>query len=169
MATSVHFLVPEDSPSAGPRDGRARVAGARPPVHELFEQQVVRVREATAVICGDQRLSYRALNEQANRLARYLAELGVTSETLVGICLRRSIETVVALLAVLKAGGAYVPLDPEYPVERLAFMIADTRGRLVVTDTACVGSLPRIAQSSYCWTPSATRSCQEAVRTSESR
>jgi amino acid adenylation domain-containing protein len=142
MATSVHFLVPEDSRGAGPRDGRARVAGARPPVHELFEQQVARVGEATALICGDQRLTYHALNEQANRLARYLAERGVTNETLVGICLRRSIETVVAMLAVLKAGGAYVPLDPEYPSQRLAFMIADTRAKVVITDTACVGSLP---------------------------
>jgi amino acid adenylation domain-containing protein len=112
------------------------------PVHALFEQQVARVPESTAVIFGDERLTYQALNEKANRLAYYLRAQGVTTETLVGVCLRRSLQAVVALLAIIKAGGAYVPLDPEYPAERLAFMLNDTRVPVLVTDTLCARSLP---------------------------
>src|SRR5690606_32274944 len=93
-------------------------------IHELFEAQVGIDPAATAVIFEDQSLTYGELNERANQLAHYLIETrGVKPDTLVGICLERSLEMIVAIMGVLKAGGAYVPLDPDYPVERLQYML----------------------------------------------
>ncbi|HEX8336921.1 MAG TPA: MupA/Atu3671 family FMN-dependent luciferase-like monooxygenase, partial [Pyrinomonadaceae bacterium] len=111
-------------------------------VHELFERQVERTPDAVAVIAEESSLNYRELNERANRLARHLRSLGVGPEVTVGLCLPRSAEVVVALLAVLKAGGAYVPLDPEYPSERLRFMIEDAGVAVIVTDSSLAGGLP---------------------------
>jgi amino acid adenylation domain-containing protein len=111
-------------------------------VHELFEEQVERAPEATAVVFEDQRLTYRELNERANRLARRLQKLGVGPDTLVGVCMERSLEMVAGLLGILKAGGAYVPLDPEYPKERLAFMLEDARPLAVVTQRKLQQVLP---------------------------
>src|SRR5205085_2167227 len=105
-------------------------------VHELFEDQVERRPEAIALSGGGRQISYRELNEQANRLAHRLRGLGVRPETLVGICLERSVELIVAILATLKAGGAYVPLDPDYPLERLAFMLEDTDAAVLLTETS---------------------------------
>ena len=102
--------------------------------HHLFEEQVERTPDAVAVRCGEEQLTYRELNGRANQLARHLQGMGVGPETLVGICLTRSVEMVVALLGVMKAGGAYVPLDPEYPAERLAFMLEDARVPVLVTE-----------------------------------
>ena len=84
-------------------------------VHQLFEEQVERSPDAVAVVFEEESLSYAELNARANRLAHYLQELGVKPDDRVALCVDRSLETVVALLAVLKAGGAYVPLDPAYP------------------------------------------------------
>ena len=94
-------------------------------VHELFEAQVEKTPDATAVVFEDATLSYAELNIRANRLAHYLRELGVKPDDRVAICVERSLEMIVALMAVLKAGGAYVPLDPAYPIERLRFMLED--------------------------------------------
>ncbi|MEW6737530.1 MAG: amino acid adenylation domain-containing protein, partial [Acidobacteriota bacterium] len=94
-------------------------------IHQLFEEQVQRTPDATAVVFESEQLTYQQLNARANQLAHYLRRQGVGPESLVGICLERSIEMVVALLGILKAGGAYLPLDPNYPKERLAFMLAD--------------------------------------------
>jgi amino acid adenylation domain-containing protein len=103
-------------------------------LHELIEAQVRRSPDARAVEFGEQALSYRALDQQANQLARHLrAEHGVGPDTLVGICAERSLELIVALLAVIKAGGAYVPLDPHYPADRLRYMLADARTRVVLS------------------------------------
>src|SRR5205085_8222001 len=84
-------------------------------LHNFFEAQAERTPEAVAVICGEERVSYRALNDRANQLAHFLQKRGVGPEVLVGICVERSIEMMVGILAILKAGGAYVPLDPNYP------------------------------------------------------
>lgn len=111
-------------------------------IHELFEAQAQRTPEAIALIFQEQRLSYQELNRQANQLAHHLRRLGVEADTLVGVCMERSIEMVVGLLAVLKAGGAYVPLDPQYPHERLTLMLDDARPRVILTQTKLVAHLP---------------------------
>jgi natural product biosynthesis luciferase-like monooxygenase protein/amino acid adenylation domain-containing protein len=103
-------------------------------LHALIEQQVERHPEAVAVVFGKEQLSYRELNQRANQLAHYLQEKGVAAETLVGVCLERSVEMIVALLGILKAGGAYVPLDPGYPEDRLRYMLADSEATILVVD-----------------------------------
>jgi len=105
------------------------------PVHRLFERQAARKPDAVALVFGDETLSYAALNARANRLAHCLITLGVGPETKVGIAVERSIEMVVGVLAILKAGAAYVPLDPEYPVDRLAYMVADSGIGLLLTQS----------------------------------
>ncbi|MGE5305217.1 MAG: condensation domain-containing protein, partial [Alphaproteobacteria bacterium] len=102
-------------------------------VHELFEAQVERSPDAVAVVFEDKQLTYRELNARANQVAHYLIKLGVGPETLVGICMERSLEMVVGLLGILKAGGAYVPLDPAYPKERLEFMLQDAQVQVLLT------------------------------------
>ena len=102
-------------------------------IHQLFEEQAARSPHAVAVVLGEQQLTYRELNERANQLAHHLRKLGAGPEGLVGLCLERSLEMVVGLLGILKAGGAYLPLDISYPKERLAFMLADARAPLLVT------------------------------------
>jgi amino acid adenylation domain-containing protein len=92
-------------------------------VHQLFEEQVERTPDAIAVVYGEKKLTYRALNTRANQLGHYLTKIGVGTEAIVGICLERSLEMIVALLGVLKAGGAYLPIDPDSPCERLAFIL----------------------------------------------
>ena len=102
-------------------------------IHELFEEQVAKTPDAIAVTFEELQLTYRELNQRANQLGHYLRGLGIGAETLVGICIDRSLEMVVGLLGVLKAGGAYVPLDPAYPKERLRFMTHDAELPVVLT------------------------------------
>src|SRR6185369_639305 len=109
---------------------------------QLFEEQVEETPDAEAVVFGEQRLSYRELNNRANRLAHHLRTLGVGPETLVGISVERSIEMVVGILGILKAGGAFVPLDPSYPQDRLAFMIEDSSIEVLLTQEWLVEHLP---------------------------
>lgn len=104
-------------------------------VHELFEQQVSRQPHAVALVCREESITYSELDRRADQLARYLRRLGVGPEVLVAICLARSPESIVALLAVLKAGGAFVPFDPDYPAERLKFLVRDTRCAVLLTST----------------------------------
>jgi len=115
---------------------------------ELFEAQVDRTPHQTAVICGDEAVTYRQLNYRANQLAHRLRQLGVGPEVTVGMYLRRSIATVTAMLGILKAGGVYVPLDPEYPQERLSYMLADTGIAALLTEQGLVYSLPAAAAAS---------------------
>lgn len=112
-------------------------------IHQLFEVQVKRSPEATALTFGTQQLSYQQLNERANQLAYYLKnQYGIGPDTLVGICLERSPDMVIALLAVLKAGGAFVPLDPAYPSARLSYVIADSSLMTVLTHTDILARTP---------------------------
>ncbi len=109
---------------------------------QLFEAQVEKIPEYIALIFENQQLTYRELNHRANQLAHYLQKLGVKPETLVGICVERSLEMVVGILGILKAGGAYVPLDPNYPSERLAYMLYDATVSVLLTQQSLVTSLP---------------------------
>ena len=111
-------------------------------IHRLFEARARETPEAVAVVLEDATLSYRQLDERANTLAILLRSLGVTREVLVGICAERSLEMVIALIAVLKADGAYVPLDPDSPPERLAFMLDDTGVRVVLVQEALAERIP---------------------------
>lgn len=108
-------------------------------IHQLFEEQVERAPGSTAIKCGDRKLTYGELNAASNRLANYIRSLGIGPEVRVGICLERSIEMVIAMLATLKAGGAYVPLDPKYPGERLQYMLADSRAQLLLMKSPVPG------------------------------
>jgi amino acid adenylation domain-containing protein len=102
-------------------------------VHDLLDAQALRTPGKTAVICRDRSLTYAGLHQRADQLARRLQQLGVGPETIVAISMRRSLEMMVALLAVLKAGGAYLPLDPAFPADRVAFMLNDSGARVVLT------------------------------------
>ncbi|HSF43790.1 MAG TPA: amino acid adenylation domain-containing protein [Thermoanaerobaculia bacterium] len=112
------------------------------PLHAWIEDQVDRAPSAVAVLFEGEELSYQELDHRANRLARRLRALAVGPEVRVAVCLERSVELVVALLAVLKAGGAYVPLDPEYPRERLAFMLTDSRPAVLLSSEPLRDRLP---------------------------
>ncbi|MGV0104585.1 Non-ribosomal peptide synthetase [Nostoc sp. DSM 114160] len=112
-------------------------------IHQLFEVQVERTPNAVAVVYENQQLTYQQLNNQANQLAHYLRSLGVKSDTLVGLCVERSLLTIVGILGILKAGGAYVPLDPEYPTERLSFMLEDAQVKVLVTQQQLVDTIPQ--------------------------
>jgi len=111
-------------------------------LHQLFEEQVERTPNAVAVEFEDRQLTYGQLNQQANQLAHHLQNLGVKPEVLVGICLKRSLEMVIGLLAILKAGGAYVPLDPDYPPQRLALMLSDSQAPVLLTQQGLLNRLP---------------------------
>ncbi|HEU4712855.1 MAG TPA: amino acid adenylation domain-containing protein [Pyrinomonadaceae bacterium] len=111
-------------------------------IHELFEEQVNRTPDAIALVRHHEQITFRELNSRANQIASELRALGVGPEVPVGICLRRSIRMVVALLGVLKAGGAYVPLDPAYPKPRVAFMLEDARAQVVITESHLLEALP---------------------------
>jgi amino acid adenylation domain-containing protein len=111
-------------------------------LHELFEEQARKSPDATALVGVEERLTYAELNRRANRMARHLREYGVGPEVIVGICMERSAEMVVGLLAILKAGGAYLPLDPSYPRKRLSFMLDDASVPLVLTERNLDSALP---------------------------
>ncbi len=115
-----------------------REPGLRP-VHEVIAQQAQRAPGATALLFGDEALSYAQLDRRANRLAHRLRSLGVGPDVLVGIAMERSVEMVVAILGILKAGGAYLPLDPEYPAQRLSYMVQDSGIALLLVHRATRG------------------------------
>ena len=110
-------------------------------VHNLFERQADATPRAVAVVCRRDQITYEDLDRRANRLANYLRSLGVGPEVLVGLCLERSIDLVVALLGILKAGGAYIPLDPQYPPDRIAFMLEDSGAAVLVTEQQFLANL----------------------------
>jgi len=111
-------------------------------VHELFAQRAAVAGELEAVVCGDQSLTYGELNRRADRLASHLQRLGVGPETLVALCVERSLDLMVGLWGILKAGGAYLPLDPFHPRERRAWILVDSGAAVVVTQENLAGELP---------------------------
>jgi amino acid adenylation domain-containing protein len=138
-------LSPEEKRALLARLLREKGTAPRPAdacVHRLFEAQVARTPEATALACEGRTLSYHELNARANRLAHHLRALGVGREVHVGLCVDRSPEMVVGLLGILKAGGAYVPLDPAYPKGRLALMLEDAGAPVLLTEQRLREALP---------------------------
>ncbi len=111
-------------------------------IHQLFEEQVIQTPNANAIEFEDSRLTYQELNCGANQLAHYLQSLNVGPDVIVGICMERSIELIVALLGVLKAGGACLPLDPAYSKERLTLMLSDSEASLLLTQEKLLTELP---------------------------
>ncbi|NMF63752.1 non-ribosomal peptide synthetase, partial [Brasilonema octagenarum] len=126
-------------------------------IHQLFEEQVEHTPDAVAVVFENQKLTYRELNQRANKIAHYLKTLDVKPDVLVGICMERSLEMVIGILAIIKAGGAYVPLDPTYPKERLAFMLADAQVSVLLVQPHLVPELPPHQAQVICINPN----CQE--------
>lgn len=135
-------------------------------IHELFELQVKRAPDDTAIIYDGSNLTYSELNQRANQLAHKLRRIGVGPEILVGICTDRSVDMVVGLLGILKAGGAYVPLDPAYPSDRLAFMLEDAEVTVLLTQNSLVGGLPQTSAQVVCldsgWREIATESTADS-------
>jgi amino acid adenylation domain-containing protein len=111
-------------------------------VHELFEAQVERTPSAVAVVSDDRQLTYAELNARANQLARFLRRFGIGPDSLVGLCVDRSIDMVVGILGALKAGAGYVPMDPTYPADRLAFMLHDANVFVLLTQSHLLDQLP---------------------------
>ncbi|HEY0735918.1 MAG TPA: condensation domain-containing protein, partial [Herpetosiphonaceae bacterium] len=119
---------------------RQEYAGPRS-LHQLFEIQAERTPYMIALVVGEEALSYAELNTRANQLAHHLRDLGVGAEDLVGVCVERSPEMLIALLGILKAGAAYVPLDPAYPADRIAYMLDDAQMRVLLTQERLVANL----------------------------
>jgi amino acid adenylation domain-containing protein len=119
-------------------------------VVQLFEAQARETPDQSAVVFEGQSLTYAQLNSIANQLAHHLQSLGVGPETLVGLCIERSPEMMVGILGILKAGGAYAPLDPAYPKERLAFMLADSQARALVTQKHLAERFPEHGAKVVC-------------------
>ncbi|WP_405974467.1 amino acid adenylation domain-containing protein [Streptomyces sp. NBC_00988] len=111
-------------------------------VHQAFEEQAARTPDAVAIVFGDEQLTYRELNERANRIAHLLRALGTQPDSLVGVCLERSLDLIPALLGVLKSGGAYLPLDPANPADRLGYILEDAGAPLLITHSALGDRLP---------------------------
>lgn len=133
-------------------------------IQSLFEEQAERSPEAIAVVCEDEQISYRELNERANQLGHYLRGKGVSAEDRVAVCMRRGKEMMVALLGILKAGAAYVPLDPDYPDDRLRYMLEDAQVRALLTEQRLLQMLPEGRTGTICmdkdWAAIASHSTQ---------
>ncbi|NEQ77288.1 MAG: amino acid adenylation domain-containing protein [Okeania sp. SIO2C9] len=119
-------------------------------IHQLFSEQVEKTPDAVAVVFEGEELTYRELNSRANQLARYLQKLGVKPESLVGICVERSLEMMVGLLGIMKAGGAYVPLDPVYPQERVHYILSNSQAKFLITSSQLLSSLPNSETQVIC-------------------
>jgi amino acid adenylation domain-containing protein len=119
-------------------------------VHDLVAAQVERTPDAVAVVSGDQQLTFRELDRRANRLAHHLRARGAGPGGLVAICVERSLEMIVGMLGILKSGAAYLPLDPNYPADRLAYMLADSGSRLLLTTSDLLARFPSSPERAIC-------------------
>src|SRR5438552_13093115 len=119
-------------------------------IHQVFESQVRKTPNNIALNCGDQKLSYRELDERANTIATHLKSLGVGPEIPVALYLERSPQMIIAILGVLKAGGAYVPVDLAYPKDRFGFMLEDTQAPVLLTQRKLFDSIPQTKSKVLC-------------------
>ncbi|MFD5780299.1 amino acid adenylation domain-containing protein [Streptomyces sp. NPDC126933] len=138
-------LLPAPAEAAAAPEGRTSLAPGRC-LHEVFEDRAAATPDATALVFGDQRLSYAELNARANRLAHHLRALGAGPGELVGVSMDRDLGLVPTLLGVLKSGAGYLPLDPEHPADRIGYTLKDAGARLVVTSTAHVEHLAGVVE-----------------------
>jgi amino acid adenylation domain-containing protein len=129
-------------------------------LHELFERQAARTPSAVAVVFGEQQLTFAQLDARANKIARHLQRLGVSADSVVALCLERSVEMIAGLLGILKAGGAYLPLDPAYPRERLEFMLEDSCALVLLTQQRLLGTLPAHGAEVVCMEEIAGEDCE---------
>lgn len=140
-------------------------------LHQLFEAQVDRTPNVTAVVFKEDSLTYLQLNKKANQLAHHFVKLGVGPDALVGICVERAVDMVVGLLGILKAGAAYVPLDPAYPQERLTCMLEDAEVPVILTQDSLQEKLPKTSARIVCvdtdWNEIAKESVESPVTTVE--
>ena len=116
-------------------------------IHELFEKQSEKTPESIAVVYNDKSLTYKELNNKSTILAKYLQQNGIELNELIAICVERSMEMVIGLLGILKAGGAYVPLDPDYPQERLAYMLEDSKVKVLLTQSKLLNKIHNIIET----------------------
>lgn len=138
-----HVAASPETRDPAPTMKSREVADTEPaPIHALFEAQAKRTPTALAAICDGHELTYEQLNRRANRLAHRLRSLGAKPNTLIAICMQRSVDFLVAVFGVLKTDAAYLPLDPDYPKERLAYMINDTQAPLLLTHGPAHNKLP---------------------------
>lgn len=137
-------------------------------LHGLFQEQVEKTPDAAAVVFEERQITYEEINRRANQLAHLLQRLGTGPEMIVGLCVERSIEMVVGILAILKAGGAYLPIDPSYPKERITFMLEDTQVPLLLTQARLRESLPELQATVIC-IDSETERISEAVENPKCR
>ncbi|HEX8244151.1 MAG TPA: amino acid adenylation domain-containing protein, partial [Longimicrobium sp.] len=141
--SDIELLAPEERAQVVEEWNRTRADyPAERCIHQLFERQAARTPERIALVFEGDSLTYGKLNARANRLAHRLRRLGAGPEAPVGLCMERSLEMVVSILAILKAGGAYVPLDPGYPAERLEMMLADSAVTVLLTQERLRGAVP---------------------------
>ncbi|MGB3401304.1 MAG: amino acid adenylation domain-containing protein [Microcoleaceae cyanobacterium] len=119
-------------------------------LHQLVEKQVEKTPDSIALNFEGKTLTYRQLNQRANQLAHYLIKLGVTPDTLVGICVERSLEMVIGLLGILKAGGAYVPIDPNYPQDRISYLLDNSQVTILLTQNQLLPTLPEYNELTVC-------------------
>jgi amino acid adenylation domain-containing protein len=119
-------------------------------VHELVERRASLTPETVAVAYENQTITYSELNSRANKVAHYLRNQGVGADSIVGICMERSLDMIVGVLGILKAGGAYVPLDPAYPEDRLRFMTRDAGARIILTKKELLGVIPAKEVETVC-------------------
>jgi amino acid adenylation domain-containing protein len=126
-------------------------------IHSTFEKQAERAPTRPALRFGERQLTYQELNESSNQLARYLRAQGVKPDTIVGLCVDRSAEMIIGLLAILKAGGAYVPLVPDNPKARLAYQLAETAAPILLTETKFLPQLPEFSGQILCFDRDASR------------
>ncbi|MCP6763251.1 MAG: amino acid adenylation domain-containing protein [Fischerella sp. CENA71] len=111
-------------------------------IHQLFEEQVEKTPQAIAIVSGNEQVTYQELNSRANKIARYLRKLGVCPEISVAICIERTPNLIIGLLAILKAGGAYIPLDPNFPEFRLQFVLEDAKASVLLTQSSLENKFP---------------------------
>ncbi len=140
---SLDFLLPEEMKMLGDWNSTRVEFDAEKTIVDLFVEQAATCPDTIALTFEGESLTYLELDQQANQMAHYLQKHGVIADTLVAVCLERSLEMVVALLAVLKSGGAYVPLDASYPQERLAYMLEDCQAPVIVSSEHLLRRLPR--------------------------